>query len=117
MHACRTEKFEDWQMAAEQPEFSSFEWDETKRLSNLKKHGIDFSRAAALLMGPHFASRSDKNGEERILAVCPAAESLIIIIFTMRDEACRIISARAANKREQRKYQEIHSRRNSPDDR
>ena len=29
-----------------------FEWDENKRQSNLRKHGIDFVRAAAIFNNP-----------------------------------------------------------------
>jgi len=31
-----------------------FTWDEKKRISNIKKHGIDFARAAEIFAGPTF---------------------------------------------------------------
>ncbi|CAN7316173.1 BrnT family toxin [Pararhizobium sp. LjRoot235] len=88
-------------------QFSSFEWDEDKRVRNVEKHGIDFLKAATALNEPHIERRSDKNGEVRTLAICPLSGILIAIVYTMRSETCRIISARAAHKNEQRKYRQI----------
>ncbi|CUX26446.1 BrnT family toxin [Agrobacterium genomosp. 13] len=90
-------------------DFISFEWDENKRLSNIQKHGIDFPRAARALSQPHLESRSDQNGESRILAICPETDDLIAIIYTMRGDICRIISARATRKNERRTYRQIFS--------
>ncbi len=90
-------------------DFISFEWDENKRLINIQKHGIDFPRAARALSQPHLESRSDQNGESRILAICPETDDLIAIIYTMREDICRIISARATRKNERRTYRQIFS--------
>jgi len=89
-------------------EFADFEWDEDKRLSNLEKHGIDFLRAAKALMQPHIEEKSDRHGEIRVLAICPEEQKFITVVFTMRGDICRIISARAARKNEQRKYRQIY---------
>ncbi|WP_454850044.1 BrnT family toxin [Rhizobium binxianense] len=90
-----------------QEQFSSFEWDEDKRQANILKHGIDFPRAAAALNEPRLEKRSDRNGEVRTLAICPDSLKLIAVIYTMRNESCRIISARAARKNEQKAYRQI----------
>ncbi|MGQ2950328.1 MAG: BrnT family toxin [Agrobacterium sp.] len=90
-------------------DFISFDWDENKQLSNIEKHGIDFPRAARALSQPHLESRSDQNGECRILAICPDTDDLIAIVYTMRGEVCRIISARATRKNERRTYRQIFS--------
>jgi uncharacterized DUF497 family protein len=87
--------------------FSSFEWDENKRQANILKHGIDFPAAAAALNKPHLEKTSDRHGEVRTLAVCPDSQRLIAIVYTMRGECCRIISARAARNNEQRAYRQI----------
>ena len=84
--------------------FSSFDWDEGKRKTNILKHGIDFEDAVLALHRPRIEFRSDRNGEVRTVAICPDSERLIAVIYTMRGEACRIISARAARKNEQREY-------------
>ncbi len=95
-------------MCGERSFFSSFEWDETKRESNLAKHGIDFLLAASALKGPRLERLSERNGEVRTLAICPLTDRLIAIVYTMRGEACRIISARAAHENEQRAYRQIY---------
>lgn len=87
--------------------FSFFEWDENKRLINIRKHGIDFTIAAVALNEPHAESQTDKNGEVRTLAICPSSGTLIAIVYTMREEACRVISACSAHKHERRKYRQI----------
>jgi uncharacterized protein len=88
----------------ERPVFDEFEWDRKKEAENIRKHGIDFDQAAIALSRPHLEARSDRNGEVRILAICPATNRIIAVIYTMREERCRIISARAARKDEQRAY-------------
>lgn len=95
-------------MEKSEKQFSRFEWDENKRLKNVEKHGIDFPRAAVALMQPHAEKRSDQNGEVRILAVCPETARLIAIVYTMRGEACRIISARAARDNEKKQYRQLY---------
>lgn len=90
-------------------ELTAFEWDETKRATNLAKHGIDFLRAVELLLRPHAEKPSDRNGEVRILAVCPDTDRLIAVVYTMRGDVCRIISARAARKNEQEQYRKLFS--------
>ncbi|MBW8285529.1 MAG: BrnT family toxin [Rhizobium sp.] len=89
------------------PFFATFEWDENKRHANLLKHGIDFIRAASALQQPHVKIMSNRDGEARILAICPDTQKLIAVVYTMRGEACRIISARAARKNEQRAYRQV----------
>jgi uncharacterized DUF497 family protein len=86
----------------------SFEWDEEKRLANVGKHGIDFPRAANALRGPRLDMLSQRNGEVRTLSICPDTLKLIAVVFTMRGDKCRIISARTAHENEQRKYRQIY---------
>ena len=89
------------------PFFAEFECDEHKRRVNLQKHDIDFIRAAAALQKPHLKMTSNQNGEARTLAICPDTQKVIAVVYTMRGDVCRIISARAARKNEQRAYREI----------
>lgn len=85
-------------------DFISFEWDASKRLVNIEKHGIDFEDAVEALHEPHIKIPSDKNGEIRIRAICPFMTRLITVVYTMRGETCRIISVRAARKDEHKLY-------------
>lgn len=90
-------------------ELDGFDWDEAKRRSNVQKHGIDFIDAArSLKTGPRLDMESNRGTEFRTLAICPMSLKLIAVVFTMRGEICRIISARAARDDEQRKYRQIY---------
>jgi uncharacterized protein len=91
---------------AERP-FPFFEWDEAKRQTNFQKHGIDFPDAAKALKWPHIEVETQRNGEIRTLAICPEQQRMIAVVYTMRGEVCRIISARTASKHEQRAYRQI----------
>jgi uncharacterized protein len=35
------------------------EWDESKRVANLRKHGVDFADAVGALLDPHCLTRED----------------------------------------------------------
>ncbi|MGV1846863.1 MULTISPECIES: BrnT family toxin [unclassified Rhizobium] len=53
---------------------------------------------------PHIEYGFDREGEVRTVAICTDSGKLIAIVYTMRGEICRIISARAARKNEIREY-------------
>jgi uncharacterized protein len=82
----------------------SFEWDERKNLLNFAKHGIDFDDASEVFYGPIILGESDRNNEERWIAVGSLDDKLITVVFTRRADVIRIISARRARKNEEREY-------------
>jgi uncharacterized protein len=86
-----------------------FEWDESKAKSNAEKHGLTFEEAVTVFADPYFLFTEDTNhseGEEREWAIGEVENGLIaVVIFTMRDENIRIISARPATKREIKEYE------------
>lgn len=85
-----------------------FEWDETKRQSNLVKHGYDFVDVVDLFGGPHLAGPAQtKAGEERWLAIGLIDGLPATVIFTRRQNAIRIISLRRSRHEERRKYHEV----------
>ena len=81
-----------------------FEWDDDKNISNAAKHGIDFDDAIQIFYGPVVLSRSDRNDEERWIAIGALNTRLIAVIFTKRSGVIRIISARRARKNEESEY-------------
>ncbi|MCW5696707.1 MAG: BrnT family toxin [Bauldia sp.] len=87
-------------------ELAAFEWDERKREANLSKHGIDFADAALALSQPYLAIRSDRSGEARWLALAAVNGRVIAVVYVLRAETCRIISARAARSNEREAYKE-----------
>src|SRR5438552_498377 len=80
------------------------EWNEAKAASNRRKHGIDFDEATGALYGPVLLSRSDRNNEERWLAIGETDSRFVAVVFTWRGDTLRIISARRARKYEERAY-------------
>ncbi|MCG8271015.1 BrnT family toxin [Aquamicrobium sp. NLF2-7] len=90
--------------------FVNFEWDDNKARSNVEKHGISFEDAALALTQPHLEHQSIRGEEQRVLAICPASRRIIAVIYTIRHQKCRIISARAARENEKRAYRLIFPR-------
>jgi hypothetical protein len=81
-----------------------FDWDERKSELNLAKHGIDFEDATEVFYKPIILRRSDRNNEERWIAIGSLEDRLITVVFTRRADVIRIISARRARKNEEREY-------------
>ena len=84
-----------------------FEWDDAKAEANLRKHRISF-RTASRVFDDVFAlieqDVSEDYDENRYLATGLVEGLLITVAYTERDDRVRIISARKANKNEQRAY-------------
>lgn len=89
--------------------FETFEWDGRKRRSNIERHGIDFRDLAAFFDGPLLAERSDRASEVRWLAIGILDERVIGVVYTQRNEACRIISARPARRKERAAYRALYA--------
>jgi uncharacterized DUF497 family protein len=89
---------------------STFEWDPVKARLNLQKHGVSFLEAVSAFMDELSVTVSDRNhseDEERFLLLgCSEAERLLVIAHTDRGDRIRIISAREANRRERRQYEQ-----------
>jgi uncharacterized protein len=85
------------------------EWDETKRQSNIIKHGFDFLRAEDVLYGSHVVIPSKyASNEQRFLAIGVIEDRFATVVYTMRDGNLRIISIRSARDGERRKYQAVY---------
>ena len=85
-----------------------FEWDNQKEKSNLEKHSISFNDAKKVFESVRFIlvdTRMDY-GEERIVTTGLIDKRLCVVVYTKRNDIIRIISARRANEREQRRYYE-----------
>jgi uncharacterized DUF497 family protein len=81
-----------------------FEWDEQKRLANLAKHGIDFEDAIHIFAGHGLVRRSDRDGERRFVAVGEVQGRVVAVVYTVRNEVYRVISARRGTRNEARNY-------------
>ena len=89
-----------------------FEWDEAKAARNLARHGIDFDEASEVFFDPLHIEIEDvrfEYGERRMKAIGEFRGRLFVVVFTQRQDAVRIISARKAEPYERREYREGHS--------
>jgi uncharacterized DUF497 family protein len=84
----------------------AFEWDDNKRRANVKKHGIDFEVAKEVFGDPaaYTYTSSRALSERRYVTVGMTRNVMIAVICTLRDGTVRIISARAARRKERQLY-------------
>lgn len=84
----------------------NFTWDEKKRKSNLRKHGVDFADAEIIFAGATFTFEDDRfdYGELRFITMGLLRGMVVVIAHTEQEETIRVISMRKANKHEQEIY-------------
>ena len=78
---------------------------EAKRLSNLRKHGVDFTGIDDFAWDVAVYDTDPADGEDRFIALGPFRGKIHVVVFTLRGVTTRIISARKADKRETRRYE------------
>ncbi len=87
-----------------------FEWDDDKAESNLRKHGVDFSEAMSVFADPLSLTGYDPNhsdDEDRYITMGQSVAGRVLVIsHTDRGDSIRIISAREANRRERKDYED-----------
>lgn len=85
-----------------------YEWDENKRLSNIKKHGLDFIEACFIFEDINAIFYPDNRadcGETRLVAIGKIQNNEIAVVcYTLRTDITRIISFRYATKKEKEIY-------------
>lgn len=73
-----------------------FEWDDEKAASNYAKHGVRFEAALDVFKDPFAIELIDARheyGEDRFVLIGFASGRLLTVVYAMRDEMIRIISA------------------------
>jgi len=94
-----------------------FEWDESKNLSNQRKHGVSFEEACQVFRDPLYVSVQDRiEGGELRWQTLGMVEGLLLltVAHTVEEELAdgssvdviRIISARPATRKERRRYED-----------
>ena len=84
----------------------SFEYDDEKSTSNLKKHGIDFVVAQELWRDPDLIEIQAKSeNEARFLIIACMANKHWSAVITHRGSTIRIISVRRSRKTEVELYE------------
>ena len=84
-----------------------FQTDPLKAAANLKKHGVSFEEAATVLLDPLARVREDPDAldEQRLVALGTSNRGrVLVVVYTLRNEIPRLISARKATKREESQY-------------
>lgn len=89
---------------------TGFEWDKGNIDKSYLKHGITTKDAEEVFLDKGIQIKKDfkhHETEERFIAIGKNLKAKVLfIIFTMRYNKIRIISARTANKKERRLYEE-----------
>lgn len=87
----------------------TFEWDTEKEKINIAKHGIDFETASHIFYDSSRIEKYDElhsGDEDRYITIgtMNGVAFVVTVVFTERDSAIRLISARKATKRETEEY-------------
>lgn len=82
------------------------EFDPEKRLKTLAERGLDFADAGKIFAGVTVTVRDERKeyGEERFVTVGGIDDDVVVLVWTQRGDARRIISMRKANEREISRY-------------
>ena len=86
-----------------------FEWDDEKEKINITKHGIDFATAARVFGDENRLELYDEAHSEYedryiTIGIINDVACVVMVVYTERGEAVRIISARKATTQERRRY-------------
>lgn len=84
-------------------------WDEEKAAANRKKHRVDFNTGMLVFLDQRRVERYDmehSEEEDRWIATGNVDDAILVVVYcdTDCDDIRRIISARKANKNEQKLY-------------
>lgn len=86
----------------------NFAWDEAKSEACFEERGFDFVYATRVFLDPNRIVHSDTRrsyGEERYQLLGMIEQRPFMVVYTLRHDTMRIISARKANQREVREYE------------
>ena len=87
-----------------------FEWDLKKAKSNVEKHQISFEEAATIFADENALTIDDVTHsiiEKREVTIGKSTNAhILVVVHTYRGNTLRIISARKANKKEKKQYEE-----------
>ena len=87
-------------------------FDPAKRAVTLTERGLDFALAGLIFEARHMTRIDDRQdyGEPRFVSVGRLANDVVVVVWTPRGKARRIISMRKANGREKAFFEESVAR-------
>lgn len=86
-----------------------FEWDSKKASTNLQDHGISFETASEIFHDPFVQVVDEEivDAEEREAVIGMTMDwRLLYVVYVIREEVVRVISARLVTKAERKDYEE-----------
>ncbi|MFP4133603.1 MAG: BrnT family toxin [Halothece sp.] len=85
-----------------------YQWDNNKATTNLAKHGIDFADAVSVFSDDlAITIFDDRFDEERYITIgMDVLGRVLVVVYTLRQNKIRLISARKATRKEKQQYQE-----------
>ena len=86
-----------------------YRWDARKAAANLQKHGVDFADAVIALEDELGLHRTDPYSiaEDRWIGLgMDAFGRLLVVVYSYEEDVIRLISARMADPKERRQYEE-----------
>ncbi len=85
-----------------------YQWNRDKAATNLRKHGVDFADAVSVFSDDLAITIPDERfDEERFVTIgLDAFGRVLVIVYTLRGDEIRVISARKATRQERRQYEE-----------
>lgn len=90
-----------------------FEWDTEKAGANYQKHGVSFTEAMSAFEDFYAIESLDEEHstaeETRFKMLALVGEKVLVVVYTMREERYRIISAREAENYERELYERQRS--------
>ena len=85
-----------------------FEWDDSKAQGNARKHGVTFDEALSAFYDKRqvaFYDPDHSDDEDREILIGHSKNGrLLLVVYTVRGETVRIISARRATRKEAEDY-------------
>ncbi|MBI4601713.1 MAG: BrnT family toxin [Planctomycetes bacterium] len=88
----------------------TFEWDEGKAASNVRKHKVSFEEAKTVFGDPFALTVHDPTHsaeEDRYVTIGrSSAGRVLVVVYTERGQNLRLITSRRAKESERRDYEE-----------
>lgn len=93
------------------PSIIEFDWDDKNIDKSYKKHGVEHKEAEEIFFSENLFYQADEQHsqtEERFRAIGQTRRNKILfVVFTIRDNKIRIISARKMHQKEVEKYEKL----------
>lgn len=86
----------------------SYQWDQKKAITNFHKHGVDFADAVSVFSDELAITITDERfDEERFVTIgMDSFGRVLVVVYTLRYQEIRLISARKATRPEKQQYEE-----------